>query len=228
MKKLNDIFDEIVVLHCVDNSERDISIKNTLKFFDIDKWKYYETVKVPAINTILYEAMPNLHTDFYDKMTYNVKAAVFDCAYNWYKIVKIAYTKGIQHLLVFEDDCLINMSKEEAQQYIDAIPDDFDILKCSYSLNHIGSDVYELTDEETLWKRYKQEYLLYNSTMIGFSRKGMAYYIHIMEKYFLPADIPLAYLSLDDLKHLNYYVASCPLVYDDLSQSDIIGSYDDI
>lgn len=228
MKKLQDIFDDIVILHCVENKEREQEVMKTMNQLDITNYRFYETVKCPLVNKILYNAMPNLHTDFYEKLSTSAQAGCFDCAYNWYKIVKIAFTKGLNTLLVFEDDALLNTSKEEADELINKIPDDFDIIKGSYCISHLNDELYNIINGELSWHKYKNEFNMYHSGMIGFSRKGMAYYIYIMEKYFIPADMPLYYVEEEDLLHLNYYIPSIPLIYDDLTKSDIVGNYENI
>lgn len=56
------------------------------------------------------ESISDLHTEFYDKarklVNPDIYGAVFDCAYNHYSIIKQAYLRGFNNILIIEDDIL--------------------------------------------------------------------------------------------------------------------------
>lgn len=221
---INNLFDEIYVLHCVDVPERKEHVIKQLQKMDIHNYKIWETCVCKSINYILAKNFESLFTDYYKGFKNDIVFAnVFDVAYNFYKIIKVAYIKGYNHILLIEDDINFTIDKNTFDEYIRQIPNDYDILKfswiASYPLDYVNIENYIKKNNNALYVKYKNEFNLHYNGMFALSRNGMKYFIDYMEAKFSPADIP--FYTIGDEK-LNYYMTNKSLVYDDTDKT-IIG-----
>lgn len=185
---INEKFDEV---HCILSLGRDDRIQNVNKVFkeyDIKNVHYTYTFNKPIYKNIR-NSYSSIVTPFYDKLNdidpiiYN---RVFDCALNHYNIIKSAYLRNLNSVLVFEDDINFVVNKNIVNKVIDLMPEDYDILKF-----YNGDDQIRLgiTTESNIeyTKRFKyfegityQDF--YSCVMVGYSRKGMKAYIDKIEE----------------------------------------------
>lgn len=143
----------------------------------------------------------------------------YDCTRNHYSIVKQAYDRGDNYVLIMEDDIMFLSNFDLFNKFIDHIPDDFDILQCGgfttdsriidelRDINYYTDDIDNVND---YW--YLNESIgLWNCSMYVLSRKGMEYYINFINKILWVADGPLYKAPLNK-KIIKIYNPRIPLV----------------
>ena len=100
-------FDEVYCLHVAENSDKYNLMMSEYERVDIkDQVKIWWTVK-RKISTQIGNSIDTLHSIYYDNIkraNKNVYGAVFNCALEHYTIVKQAYLRGLNTILVLEDD----------------------------------------------------------------------------------------------------------------------------
>lgn len=207
--KLKSLFDICYVLNVSDrkdrrdNMERQFSI---MEFDDINTspWlRYHYTTKFPY-NGLIVNAFNNSNRGRF------TKANEYDCSRSHYSIIKECYDRGMKHILVMEDDILFLKNNKTFLEYIHNIPDDYDILQFGgFTTDKNAVNILNKADKE-YWVKHK-DVLFWNASMYAMSRKGMAFYITFMNKFFWVADGPLYKAPLND-KLINTYISTIPLV----------------
>lgn len=147
---------------------------------------------------------------FYPKRCFT-KANEFDCARNHYGIVKQALDEGKEHILIIEDDIRIFHYKDLLYSYLEAIPEDYDVLQFGgFTTDPRAGEILEGYNKGVRWVKHP-DVLLWNASMYALSRKGMQYYIAYMDQFFTVADMPL-YIAPKNDKIINTYAPTIPLV----------------
>jgi GR25 family glycosyltransferase involved in LPS biosynthesis len=190
MNKINNIFDEIHCILYVESQERCKNVQNTFKKYNINNVQYTYTFNKPFWGLLnIKDSLPSIQTSYYDyiyETNKNIYNRVFDCALNHYNIIKSAYLRGLEHILVFEDDINIIVEPDIFDSIIDKIPNDFDIIKFYNGLDQNNLPKTELNNiEYTKNFNYLQDENnndCLSSMMIGYSRKGMKRYIDDIEE----------------------------------------------
>jgi hypothetical protein len=119
-----------------------------------------------------------------------------------------------------EDDIRFLKDQNKFIEYLDAIPEDFDILQFSCYCKNEKLDKY--LNCEDLWFKHN-DVGCWTAAMYALSRKGMQYYLTFMNKQFSAADMPL-YVAPVNNKIVNTYLSKIPLALQadvKLSGSDI-------
>lgn len=146
------------------------------------------------------------------------KANEYDCTRNHYSIVKQAYDKGDNYVLIMEDDIRFLNNFDIFNKFIEYVPCDFDILQCGgfttdpniipelrtikdYNNQNSINDYWYLNESIGLW----------NCSMYILSRRGMEYYINFINKILWVADGPLYKAPLNK-KIIKIYNPRIPLV----------------
>lgn len=132
----------------------------------------------------------------------------FDCSRNHYSIIKTAYDLGYEHILVMEDDIRFLKDTDIFNNYIENIPEDFDILQ--FGAFTADQNIAKYLNGSNLWFKHK-DVGIWNASMYALSRKGMEYFIAFMNKIFWVADGPFYKAPLND-KLINTYLCKTPLV----------------
>ena len=215
MNKLNSIFDKIFVIHCVENEERynNILFQKEQNNLDLDIWwTCYHPWSNQIINGLILS----------NRCRYIINGSEFNLTREFYTIIKTSYYKGYDRILIFEDDfCL--MKQEYIDDFLDNIPNDFDIIQFSILANE---DI--LPDGRIISSEYKAgKYFIkcdrgyWSNCGLALSRKGMKYFIDYIDNEFVAADIP-TFEDTNKLKWygktnvnsgLNHYIPTVPLVY---------------
>lgn len=211
---LNDMFDKIYVIHCVENNERlkNIEFQQKESGLNLDIWW---TCYHPWSNQIVNGFILT------NRCRYLINGAEFNLTREFYTIIKTSYLKGLNHILIFEDDFNL-MKNEYLNDFLEHMPNDFDIIQFSILANT------NMCDYEELEKLYeddvyfiKPNFGAYSNCGLALSRKGMKYFIDTIDKEFLAADIP-AFEDTNKIKWfgrtnvnsgLNHYITTVPLVY---------------
>lgn len=196
-------FDKIYCLHLVENPERKYNVLNEIKKLQLENdVQFWYTTKKP-INNIIGESISDLHTKFYDEISKhtnkNVYGSVFDCAYNHYSIVKQAYLRGLNNILIIEDDIHFNDDISLLNDIIKNIPQNYDVLKLFNEFNpyivgkqdivtpNIDNEYFDLLNATDVYSRFYR----FSTLCYGLSRAGMLALITVYETKFMPADMSL-------------------------------------
>lgn len=208
-------FDKIYCLHLSEDKEREIQIKKEFKFLGITKQvEIWWTCKRNISNKIG-KLLSSLHTTFYNEYSEgndSLYGNVFNCSFEHYSIIKQAYLRGFENILIIEDDIVFNRDKEKIKYIIDNIPSDYDIIKFFNEFtgeSYIDKPIQYVKNKKDL-KQYKVSSMCY-----AISRNGMKLYIEEMDKKFNIADVILD--ELKDNKNIKFYC---------LSQNDFCSSRD--
>ena len=216
--KLQEKFDHIFVLTLSSRLDMRDAILNQLKNIGYDQNIYsnlelFYATPFPYNKTIAIELNESLNCRFSFPNE-------FDCARNHYSIVKRSFDLGYEHILIMEDDIRFLKDQNKFIEYLDAIPEDFDILQFSCYCKNEKLDKY--LNCEDLWFKH-DDVGCWTTAMYALSRKGMQYYLTFMNKQFSVADMPL-YVAPVNNKIVNTYLSKIPLALQadvKLSGSDI-------
>ena len=198
-------FSETWVLVKVDSRPR---LMNGIKLAKLFNGNIYPTVDKPILKIV---GIPNsIRTSYYDKYPESY-CKVLDCALNHYTIIKSAYSRGLQNILIIEDDLNV-VDCDILSKTFDQIPEDFDVIKF-WSTGYYNNK--EWNGESPLYNSDREFVRDDCSTLCyALSRKGMKLYLDYQDKDFKPADIPFYYMKMDpNCKYysLNYTVGVVPL-----------------
>lgn len=199
-------FDKIYCLHLSEDKERENQIKKQFKFLGITKQVDIWWTCKRNISNKIGKMITSLHTKFYNKYSKNNNSLygnVFNCSFEHYSIIKQAYMRGFNNILIIEDDVVFNKDKETIQYIMNNIPDDYDIIKFFNEVTNTSYDdkPVQFINDKTDLKPYKISSLCY-----AISRNGMKIYIEEMDKNFRIADLILEDLKCDE--NVNFYCLS--------------------
>lgn len=196
-------FEKIYCLHILDAKERYGSVINECNKIELEnEVNFWYTCKKP-INLTIGNNIESLYTSYYNekaKKNEYTYGAVFDCAYNHYSIIKQAYMRGINSILIFEDDILFN-NTNILKNIINNMPNDYDVLKfhnqfCDRKNIIVNNSFFQLIDNPDKY---------YHSTLCyALSRKGMEAVINEYESNLVAADIVLNNITSN--KDIKFYV----------------------
>jgi GR25 family glycosyltransferase involved in LPS biosynthesis len=201
-------FEKIYCLHILEAKERYGSVIEECNKIELEnEVNFWYTCKKP-INLTIGNNIESLHDSYYNRKAETNEytyGAVFDCAYNHYSIIKQAYMRGINSILIFEDDILFNKISV-LKNIIDNIPNDYDVLKFYNTVydkkNVIVNNVFfQLIDNPD---KYCNSTLCY-----ALSRKGMEAVINEYESNLVAADIALNNITSN--KDIKFYVLKLTL-----------------
>jgi len=173
-------FEEIYCLALTEDAKRYKNAKAELEKIGVEnEIHWWWTCKKPIITNIA-NNIQSLHGKWYvlnyQKNKYLYTAA-FDCFLNHYSIIKTAYNRGVNSILVMEDDINFIDDIDCIKYVFDHIPEDYDIIKF-YNL-HDCMYVSEVTIENMEWI---VDYARTASTeMYAMNRKGMKTFIDEIE-----------------------------------------------
>lgn len=144
------------------------------------------------------------------------KSNEYDCTRNHYSIVKQAYDRGDEYVLIIEDDIKFLKRFDIFNTFISNVPDDFDILQLGGFTTdpNIMNETYSIEDYDKGVKDYwyhNESIGLWNCSMYILSRRGMEYYINFINKILWVADGPLFKAPLNK-KIIKIYNPRIPLV----------------
>ena len=188
-------FDEIFVIHLADNKERMLNIDEQFLKLEIKPTIYY-TTKRPFSNKIANVFRPQIETDYYNKKSIennDVYGNVFNCTLAHYDIIKTSYERGLERILICEDDICFCDDLNLIHKYFNVFPEDYDIIKyhSSYfrysNIKTVGFVKY-LNDTSGL--QYNGSGDIYSTLCYSLNRSGMKYYIDFIDNCFVAADIP--------------------------------------
>ena len=212
---LNKIFDKIFVIHCIENELRMKNIEFQQKENNI-KLEIHETCYFPwsqqAVNGLILS----------NRGRYIVNGSEFNLTREFYSIIKRSYLKGLERILIFEDDFNL-MKNKYLDEFIEHFPQDFDIIQFSILANKEILPDYREIESEYVKGNYFIECKkgFWSNCGLALSRKGMKYFIDYIDNEFVAADIPIfenknkiQFFGRTDVKSgLKHYISTVPLVY---------------
>jgi GR25 family glycosyltransferase involved in LPS biosynthesis len=100
-----------------------------------DNVTVWYTCKKP-INNKIGDWLTELHTTGYDnirRVNKNIYGCAFDCSYNHYSIIKTSYERGLNNILILEDDVKFCEDRKYFDMCLSHIPENYGICKLYYS-----------------------------------------------------------------------------------------------
>lgn len=217
-------FDKCYCLHLAEATDRYENLLNQFDKLGIkDQVEIWWTCK-RKISTEIGNSIKTLHSVYYDNIKNNghvdIYGAVFNCAFEFYTIIKQAYLRGFESILLMEDD-LTFKDDFDYEHFFNIIPDDYDILRMGYDESHLEwmkeMDLYKNTEDFLI--KYPYGWRFGGMCLVAFNRKGMKYYIDYMDSKFECADYPLTWIHEEDNKKywqgeslLNVYVTKDSII----------------
>lgn len=205
-------FEKAYCLHLAEANERYESSKSEFKKVGIlDQVDYWWTVKRPFISKCA-DKFPELKDKYYDQyleINPNVYNGVFNCAYEHYNIIKQAYIRGIESIIIFEDDVYFYVDENKFESIMNNIPNDFDIIQFHDSKRWYNDQYdqvqYNIKNNDiTQFIKTNNDYYKLSTLCYALSRKGMKEVIDIHDK--LGLTIADRVFNLIDIAKFNYYV----------------------
>ena len=214
---LNNIFDKIYVIHCAENEERMKNIEFQINENNLDIeifWSCYYPHSYICINSLI----------FSNKAKSINYSSEFNLTRNFYSIIKTSYLRGFNRILIFEDDFSL-MKTEILNDFIENIPNDFDIIQFSLLFK---DDMYSSDDIIKEYEEHNKYFIkapfgAWSNNGLALSRKGMKYFIDEIDKKFKAADYPIfestnpydfyGNKNNNEKYQLNHYFSTVPIVY---------------
>lgn len=215
-------FDKVYCLHLAESTDRFENIKYQFNKMGIDNQVEIWWTTQRKISDFIGNSIKTLRTYHYDGIYNtskpNIYANVFNCSIEFYTMIKQAYLRGFETLLVMEDDISF-YDDFDYESLFNNLPDDWDILRLGYSDYH-----NQWIKNEPIYKECPDAILRANwqfggMCLTAFNRKAMQYYINYMDAKFECADAPLLYCFNSDNKkyipdndNLKVYIARQSIV----------------
>lgn len=219
-------FDEVYCLHLAENSDKyNLMMSEYEKVGIKDQVKIWWTVK-RKISAQIGNSIDTLHSTFYDKLkktNKNIYGAVFNCALEHYTIVKQAYLRGVNTILVLEDDIKFIDNISAVEKAFTQLPSQWDVLKFYNGFNARQNSIPKYNCEDDLWNKITTKFKSEESTACyAFNRDAMKFYIDSMDRCFIFAD---GIFPIFIYNNFNYFDTRYLVVYNDLGQkSDILNA----
>lgn len=221
--KIKEMFDSVVILNLSSRKDRRDILEKQLEALGFPKpgtdelIRYNYTVHFPYNGLIASAFVQSKHGQF-------TKPNEYDCARNHYNIVKTCYELGNEHCLVLEDDILFMKDENRILEYLENVPEDYDILQFGGFTVDPRWLTYKQEAEESgeLWVKHKHTGI-WNCSMYALSRRGMEFYIKFMDRIFCVADMPLYKAPINE-QLVSTYISREPVVIQankDIVESDI-------
>lgn len=221
-------FDKIYCLQLAENKNR--HKKNVAEFEKVgilDQIEYWWAVKRPFLKDVT-KIQPNLICDFYDTWTkYNsmTYANVANCAIEHYSIVKQAYERGFERILIIEDDVEFKISAAKLEIVMSNTPSDFDLIAYQNGWRrNYKNHTYLVANDENLakYRHIKEdisEWRQNGTVMYAISRNMMKFVIDYYDTNGLTyADKFLDYIDRNEYK---VYEPCCNIIYTNINDSTI-------
>lgn len=200
--------DAIYILLLVDSDARRKNINKFLSLLNSgNNIKIVETVRKPWLKSFIGKSIK------YDNYRQGDETArALDCAINHYNIIKSSYEKGLERIMVIEDDANFVCGINDYIDIINDIPDDADILQFrpeEITINNFRKNLSWL-DYKTYDTKLKLRNMnmRWSTIMYILNRDAMKYFIDYYDNNMIIADQPF----FDYKSNLKYYVCNKPVL----------------
>lgn len=180
-------FDKIFIVHLSDNKERYNFIKDWTREYKIeDKINIWYTTR-RNISQLCGKLVDSVQTYDY-KMLNNpeVFGRVFDCAFQHLSIIKTSYERGLESILIIEDDFGFSEGIEKLNEVFSNLPNDWDVIKFDTFFNKGW-----YTENGDYFRECYDEDMIFGTMCYALNRNGMKAVIDSYQNDFLPSDIAL-------------------------------------
>jgi GR25 family glycosyltransferase involved in LPS biosynthesis len=205
-------FEEIYCINLVEREDKyNYQVKQFSQLGILDDVIFQRDVKYPFVKEISLFLRSN-------KLGYCVNNA-FNCTRNHYRIIKSAYLRNVQTIMIIEDDNNFYNDIETLQCYFDNLPNDWDVLRINCLRgSHEQSHFLHPDNINKFWD--KQMIGIYGTGCYALNRKAMKTIIDWIDTKFDAIDEPLFYYTK---VNLNIYIPNLPLglCFPDQFDSDI-------
>lgn len=182
-KKLHLPFEEVYCINLIEREDKyKYQVKQFLQLGILDKVIFHRDVKYPFVN--------NISTFLSNSHKFYIQKSAFNCTRNHYRIIKSAYLRGIETIMIIEDDNNFYNDIDTLQHYFDNIPNDWEILRIN-CLRGAHEQKYFLKPENNhkLWDDVMIG--IYGTGCYALNRIGMKKMIDWIDKRFDAIDEPL-------------------------------------
>lgn len=122
---------------------------------------------------------------------------VFDLYLNHLSIMSLSLSLGYDRVLVLEDDFHSLKDLNKINDYLDNMPDEYDLIQYDYTLAETNKSIMDNADEYYIKRKNGQR--LWATSAYAVSRRGMDMYLKIQEtnyKLICPvSDLPVCHMS---------------------------------
>jgi GR25 family glycosyltransferase involved in LPS biosynthesis len=141
----------------------------------------------------------------------------FSCTREHYTLIKSAYLRGLDSICIIEDDVSFNKNLSIWEDYLNNLPEDWDIIRICSLRGKNEQDVIESKYPNSLWSPVNNG--IFGTGCYALNRRGMAYMLKSIEDFMQPIDWPLYYY----LPEIKQYLPKVPLglCLEDSLQGDI-------
>ena len=189
--------DEFYCLNLVETRNRYQHCIEQFKKVNIDV-KFWFTTRRPIMQKFG-EQFDGFKTDAYVKCQQNnpfTFGAIFSCLFEHYSIIKQAYERGLNNIVIFEDDIKFLIGAEDFHYCLDNIPNGYSTCKFYHSYEECKT-----FDRSNLFMK-DTKYYSCSTLSYAMSRSGMQQFIFAVEnKKLLPADLMFCYINN---RYINY------------------------
>lgn len=216
--KITDYFDKIFVINLLERDDRrNFMLQQFIKMGWGDellsgKIEFVEAVKIPCLQQHILTYMRETNAgDFYSLATQTDNVGLCNCSIEHYRVIKRAYLKGYNRILVLEDDACFLKDLSFLEKALQTMPENFDILHlegffCPKDDNEAQyATALAKTPMEGEWK---SSYLfkMFGAAALIYSRQGMERYLINQETSMHYSDYYTFLMDVDS------YFFSYPLV----------------
>lgn len=118
-------YDEIFVVHLANDKSRMKNIQNQFKYVNLP-YTIWWTTKRPFSNDIAQLFREYMSDKYYENIfrngNHNVLGNVFNCALAHYDIIKTSFERGLEHILICEDDIDFIETEENIENVLNMKP----------------------------------------------------------------------------------------------------------
>jgi GR25 family glycosyltransferase involved in LPS biosynthesis len=190
-------FDETWLINLVSIPDRYEKMKKQFDYFGWDV-KEHKTVIHPwckeiveSFNNSLIKESPNS----------------FSCTREHYTLIKSAYLRGLESICIIEDDVSFNTNKTIWEDYLNNLPNDWDILRICSLRGKTEQDIIENIYPNLLWSPVQTG--MWGTGCYALNRRGMEYMLTSIENHMQPIDHPLFYYQNDN--SIKHYLPKIPI-----------------
>ena len=201
MKKLFP-FEECHLVNLVERPDRLEYMMNQFKKLGCEtEITLHRAVKHPQI--AMERMMDGLNNENNNHSTYlshiDVPHSTAGC-HEQYTIIKSAYLRGLESVMIIEDDCGFIKDRSVLEEYFNNLPNDWDVLRINCLRGPKTQEyINDYKDKYNYW--FPQVNCLYGAAAYALSRKGMKHMLDWYDQNFDAIDVPLA---IGNVKILRY------------------------
>ena len=213
-------FEECYLINLVERKDRYKYMVNQFKELGCDdEIQIFHVVKHP--DWYLNRFLKGMNNTLPWQGWIDVPSAI-SCQREHYTLIKSAYLREVESIMIIEDDCGFLKDRRELEKYFNNLPSDWDILRIN-CLRGPKTQQYieDFKDKYSYW--YPQITMLWGTGAYALSRNGMKYILDWYEQYYASIDTPLAIghtkrldsnlirYKLTDTSNVKFYIPAIPL-----------------